>query len=206
MPSETRCERLAAELHAMRAIQQDSSILDFHWTGTPPDQYTLTFYGRSIRRRADSPGELEFVQRHEVEIRLPARYPAQPPDIRWLTPILHPNISFSGLVSLSDIGLGWDPDLGLDLICERLWDVARYQFINSTRIHNPAAFELVVRPRHIRLPTDARPLRGVSPERCPPRVANPLAFADAPMDAAIRFTSPLRHHLPRRRLYYIGPT
>lgn len=206
MPIETRCERLAAELHAMRAIQQDSSILDFHCTGNPPDRYTLTFHGRGIRRRAGSPGDPEFVQRHEVEIRLPARYPTLPPDIRWLTPILHPNISFSGLISLSDIGLRWDRDLGLDLICERLWDVARYQFVDSAHIHNPAAFELVLKPRHIRLPTDARALRGCPPRRCPARVEERSAMADDPQDASIQFTSPLRHHLPRRRLYYIGPT
>jgi ubiquitin-protein ligase len=32
--------------------------------------------------------------------RMPYGYPERPPDIRWLTPILHPNISFSGFLNL----------------------------------------------------------------------------------------------------------
>ena len=101
---QNRRERLATELEAMRALRKTSSILSFESSGDPPDRYTLTFSGRGICRASSSRSEIEYVDQHRVEIRLPYSYPQRPPDIRWTTPILHPNISFSGFINVKDIG------------------------------------------------------------------------------------------------------
>ena len=70
---------------------------------------------------------------------MPYGYPERPPDIRWLTPILHPNISFSGFLNLAEVGLPWSEDLGLEVVCERLWDVARGSYMNLEKSANYAA-------------------------------------------------------------------
>ena len=48
------------------------------------------------------------------------------PEIRWLTPIYHPNISEIGMVCLGGYGTHWVPSLHLDELCGMLWDMARY--------------------------------------------------------------------------------
>ena len=48
------------------------------------------------------------------------------PEIRWLTPIYHPNISEIGMVCLGGYGTHWVPSLQLDELCGMLWDMARY--------------------------------------------------------------------------------
>ena len=116
MPDESRYGRLAAELHAMRALKAASSILDFECRGNPPDRYTVIFHGRGICRSVSRTGRVEVVDRHRIEIKLAARYPNCPPDIRWLSPLWHPNVGFGGLVALaryrspmgSGFGTGFD--------------------------------------------------------------------------------------------------
>jgi hypothetical protein len=207
--SESRNERLAAELRALRSIRQASDILDFQCSGSSPERYTLTFRGRGIQRCQGSTLNVDFAERHDVEVRLPPAYPKCPPDMRWMTPIFHPNVSFGGLLYLADIGLRWDPDLGLDLICERLWDVARFHYLDLSRAMNAAALAYFLRKPGIRLPTDLRPLR----DRPPVEGIAFLEYRDVPQPPnreprntgdEVRFVSPLRHAPPRRRLYYIA--
>ena len=63
---------------------------------------------------------------HQVEIKLGASYPRTMPEIRWLTPIYHPNISEIGMVCLGGYGTHWVPSVQLDELCMMLWDMARY--------------------------------------------------------------------------------
>ena len=98
------------------------------------------------------------VDRHQIDLRLPYSYPTSPPDIRWLTPLWHPSVSFSGFVNLADIGLSWDPDLTLDVVCERLWDIARAAFIPE-KATNFAAKSWYEQQCSYQLPLDQRRLR-----------------------------------------------
>ena len=125
----------------------------------PPDQYRVTFRGKGIHRSTSQQRHIETIDLHECEIKLPYSYPRRPPDIRWRTPITHPNISFSGLIKLRDVGLPWDDQLGLDVVCERLWDVARMSYIDADKACNYAAKNWLVDQSSITLPTDERPLR-----------------------------------------------
>jgi hypothetical protein len=68
-------------------------------------------------------------------------------------------VSFSGLINVNDIGLTWEKDLGLDVLCERLWDVARLSFMNLDRAANYSAKNWLEDECTIPLPVDARPLR-----------------------------------------------
>jgi ubiquitin-protein ligase len=155
--SETRLERLTAEWESLRTLATRSNVFEVQAHGDPPDRYTVEFHGRGLCR--DARGEIAFRDSHSVDIRLPYAFPQSPPDIRWLTPIFHPNVSYSGFINISDVGLNWDPDLGLDVLCERLWDVARVAFLDLEGASNYAAKNWFSSDETLRLPLDARPLR-----------------------------------------------
>lgn len=161
MDRQSRQDRLKQDLEALKALHQASPILDFTAEGSPPNRYTITFHGRGICRPLKAGASVEVVDEHRCEIRLPYAYPKRPPQVRWATPIFHPNVSFSGFISLRDIGLPWDSSVGLDVVCERLWDVARLSFMNLDRATNHGAKTYFLEQTELRLPIDDRPLRGV---------------------------------------------
>ena len=110
-------------------------------------------------RDTSSAGAVAIVEVHDCEIRLPYSYPERGPDIRWLTPIFHPNISFSGFVNLRAIGLPWQPTMTLDIVCERLWDIARLAYIDLQTASNFAAKNWFSEQHELSLPLDLRPVR-----------------------------------------------
>jgi len=106
-----------------------------------------------------SRADVQIATLHEIELRLPYSYPNRPPDIRWISPIFHPNVSFSGFINLPDVGLPWSADVNLDVVCERLWDVARLAFIDPATATNVAAKNWYEQECQLALPVDRRPLR-----------------------------------------------
>lgn len=159
MSQQQREDRLRADFDAVQALKSASTIFDYEADGDPPDRYTVTFKGKGIRRSTDASESIEFVALHRCELRLSFSYPDRPPDIRWLTPLFHPNVSFSGFIELEEVGLPWDPDVGLDVVCERLWDVARLAFVNTEDSTNYAAQAWFREECQLELPVDHRPLR-----------------------------------------------
>lgn len=157
--ADEREERLIAELESLRALKKMSSIFDFESTGEAPDRYMILFRGNGIKRDTSADAEIETVELHKVELRIPYSYPQRSPDIRWTTPILHPNVSFSGFINVKDIGLPWEKDLGLDVLCERLWDVARLAYMNLDKAANYSAKNWFEDECDLELPVDPRPLR-----------------------------------------------
>jgi len=158
MNGDARDQRLWADFEAMEALRAASTILDFRQVGEPPDRYTVTFHGKGLRRDA-STDKVEQVDSHECEIRLTLSYPQRSPDIRWLTPLFHPNISFGGFIRLRDVGVSWTEDLSLDVICERLWDVARLAYYDLENATSHTAKSWLQEQCHVTLPVDLRPLR-----------------------------------------------
>ena len=155
-----RDQRLAADYQAMQELQAASTILDLEASGEPPDRYTLTFRGKGLCREMSSRADVETVELHRCDIRLPYSYPQRPPDIRWLTPMFHPNVSFSGFINLRELGLTWEKDLSLDLVAERLWDVARLAYMDLDKATNYAARNWIQDADDVpELPVDPRPLR-----------------------------------------------
>lgn len=172
MSDKERDERLAEELKRLEALKSDSTIFDFEAIGDPPAKYVITFRGQGVNRSLSSSGEIEKVDLHRCEVRLPYAFPERPPDIRWMTPIHHPNISFSGMVKLRDVGLPWEEDLTLDIICERLWDMARLAYYDEERATNYSARNWLAEQDEVRLPVDHRPLR----DKSQPRSSNVVKY------------------------------
>ncbi len=166
MNQEKREERLLRDLEAMESLQAESSILQFTTTGDPPNQYLITFQGRTIRRESSRADVSIEVGQQQCEIRLPYSYPRLPPDIRWTTPIFHPNVSFSGFFKLSDAGIQWRPEWTLDVVCAHLWDVARLATHQADAATNYAALKWLETPEAI-VPVDVRSLRDIAQAKNP---------------------------------------
>ena len=86
--------RLRADYEQLRALAANSggTLQIDSARGNPPDHYVLTFHCRGVERLRE--GKPIFRAVHQVEIRLPARYPAPsaPPRVRMLTPLFHPHV------------------------------------------------------------------------------------------------------------------
>ncbi len=161
MVQPNRQDRLKSDFEAIQALKAASTLFDFETTGEPPERYTVTFRGKGVAR-GSSGEEVEIIELHRCDIRLPYSYPERGPDIRWLTPIFHPNISFSGFINLKQIGLPWEKDITLDVVVERLWDLARMAHVTEDKAVNYTAKNWFEEENTLRLPLDHRPLRDKS--------------------------------------------
>lgn len=150
--------RLRSDAAAMERLRDESSIVRFRSSGNPAQRYVIEFEGKSLTREG---GKVGFRTRHQVEIKLGASYPRSMPEIRWVTPIFHPNISEIGMVCLGGYGTHWVPSLKLDALCVMLWDMARYFNYDVRSPYNRDAALWVANQRKFTFPIDARPLRDV---------------------------------------------
>jgi len=147
---------LRNDLAALERLRDESTVLRFRTSGKPAQQYAIEFRGKSLARVR---GRVTVVERHEVEIKLGASYPRTMPEIRWLSPIYHPNISEIGMVCLGGYGTHWVPSLNLDELCGMLWDMARYHNYDVRSPYNREAALWVAHQTAFAFPLDPRPLR-----------------------------------------------
>ena len=162
MHESPRIRRLRSDLAALERLRDESSVLRFRATGNPVQHYL----DRVPRQEpgADRGGRSVDPRRHEVEIKLGASYPRTMPEIRWLTPIYHPNISEIGMVCLGGYGTHWVPSLNLDELCVMLWDMARYHNYDIRSPYNRDAALWVANQTTLPLP-DRRPAAPRPPRR-----------------------------------------
>ena len=148
--------RLKHDFAAMEALRDESNVLRFKSFGQPVQRYLVEFRGLSLAREK---GKVVVSDRHEVEIKLGVSYPRTMPELRWITPIYHPNISEIGLVCLGGYGTHWVPSLHLDDLCNMLWDMARYHNYDIRSPYNREAALWAANQTTFAFPTDSRPLR-----------------------------------------------
>ena len=156
MYASPQIRRLHSDLAAMEQLATESSILHFKTSGNPVNRYLLRFHGRSLVRER---GKVTVKDVHEVEIKLGASYPRTMPELRWISPIYHPNISEIGLVCLGGYGTHWVPSLRLDELCVMLWDMCRYHNYDIRSPYNRDAALWVAHQTSVTFPIDDRPLR-----------------------------------------------
>jgi ubiquitin-protein ligase len=148
--------RLRNDLAALERLRSESSVFRFSTQGDPPYQYNIVFQGRGLWRDR---GKVRTLETHRVEVRLGASYPRTIPELRWITPIYHPNISEIGMVCLGGYGTHWVPSVQLDELCNMLWDMVRYHNYDIRSPYNRDAALWVANQTAILFPTDPRPLR-----------------------------------------------
>lgn len=149
--------RLDHELADMKKLQGDSTILDFKVSGDPPDKYLIRFNGKSLV--PDGHGGVKLGDHQEVEIELGSDYPRRRPNVRWLSPIVHPNIS-GGQVCFGNFASNWSPSVRLADIAEILFDYSRLAILNPHSgyggVTDKTWAELDAK---YKFPVDKRPLR-----------------------------------------------
>jgi len=144
----------------MEKLRGESTILDFDAEGDPPDLYRMFFHGNGLVPDRDG-GGAKIGKTHEALVSLGAQYPLQRPDVKWITPIVHPNI-FGGTVCLGTFSLGWTPAVTLDEFAEVLWDMCRLAILNPHSAGpggGEAGGQWDVLDRKYGFPVDKRPLR-----------------------------------------------
>jgi ubiquitin-protein ligase len=156
MHESPRIRRLRNDSAALDRLRSESSVFQFQATGSPPHYYQITFRGKGLWRDR---GKIKVIHTHRIEIKLGASYPRTIPEIRWLTPIYHPNISEIGMVCLGGYGTHWVPSVQLDELCTMLWDMARYHNYDIRSPYNRDAALWVANQTTFLFPTDHRALR-----------------------------------------------
>jgi ubiquitin-protein ligase len=151
-----RMRRLRNDLTALDRLRSESSVFRFSTQGDPPHHYRIVLKGRGLWRDR---GKIKTLETHRVEIKLGSSYPRTMPEIRWVTPIYHPNISEIGMVCLGGYGTHWVPSVQLDELCTMLWDMVRYHNYDIRSPYNREAALWVANQTTFRFPTDDRPLR-----------------------------------------------
>lgn len=159
MRESPRIRRLRSDLKSMETLRAESSIVDFQVAGNPPDKYWVRFHGKGLWCPDGRPSSIMVRERHDVRIVLGASYPRIMPELNWLSPIFHANISASGVVCLGGYSTHWVPSLGLDALCEMLWDMIRYQNFDVESPYNREAATWVKTQNTYIFPLDRRPIR-----------------------------------------------
>ena len=178
MHESPRMRRLRNDLAALERLRSESSIFRFSTQGDPPHIYRIFLQGKGLWR---DHGKIRTLDKHHVEIKLGSSYPRTLPEIRWLTPIYHPNISEIGMVCLGGYGTHWVPSVQLDELCIMLWDMLRYHNYDIRSPYNRDSALWVASQTAILFPTDSRPLRDL-------RAA--LGRVEGPMDHPSATASP----------------
>jgi len=186
MHDSPRLRRLRNDLAALERLRAESSVFDFRAQGDPPHTYRVRFRGKGLRREQ---GKVQVAADHQVEIKLGSSYPRTIPEIRWMTPIYHPNISEIGMVCLGGYGTHWVPSVQLDELCTMLWDMARYHNFDVRSPYNRDAALWAGNQASIPFPTDPRPIRDVREARGrldAPEPSTPAAAPRADPGAGLR--------------------
>jgi len=157
-----RTRRLRNDLAALDRLRLESSVFRFTTQGDPPHQYLISLRGKGLWRDR---GKIRILDTHRMEIKLGASYPRTMPEIRWITPIYHPNISEIGMVCLGGYGTHWVPSVQLDELCIMLWDMVRYHNYDIRSPYNRDAALWVASQSTFLFPTDGRPLRNLRAAR-----------------------------------------
>ena len=168
MRKSPRQRRLESDYNGIRALRDESTILDFLASGQPPQKYRLKFNGAGVFRNAA--GEIRVSNHHEVLIELGAAYPRLVPNLAWQTPVFHPNISNSGVVCLGGYGTHWVPSLTLGELCGMLWDMLRYKNFDTDSPYNREAALWAKQQQQFVFPIDRRSIKD--------RISHPGASAE----------------------------
>src|ERR1051325_4741293 len=87
-----RDRRLKSDHQALERLKVQSSILDFEVVDSTPTRYIVSFRVKGLMQPPNSDA-VTIQEFHQVEIRLGVNYPRSKPDLKWKSPLFHPNIS-----------------------------------------------------------------------------------------------------------------
>lgn len=122
----------------------------------PPERYLVRFTCKGVEKLRPN-GDPVYREAHEVSLYLHAEYPLKQPQLKWLTPIFHPNIHVTGAVCIG----AWWPAKTLDEMLLTLGEMIQYKNFDPKDPMNSKAAAWALRHSNL-FPIDSRPLKGQS--------------------------------------------
>ena len=151
---EIRERRLRSDHNRLLDLAEHSDLISIEELGgEPPEGYRFHYRCRGVITSGNPRPVLG--DKHSVEVRLPADYPVKAPQLRWLTPIFHPNINKEGTWVCID---AWYPAKFLDDLCLMLGRMIQYKNFNPHNANHREAAIWAAENGHL-FPVDDRPLR-----------------------------------------------
>jgi len=125
-----RDRRLEADARKVREMVANSDLIEATAIdardGRPPEIWEITYRCRGIIG-ANRDGSPIYGDYHRVRIELGREYPRQPPKLRWLTPIKHPNIEGYGDFRVCIDQAHWQVGQTLDRIILMMGEMVQYK-------------------------------------------------------------------------------
>lgn len=146
--------RLNNDYRKVKALVDSSDLIQLVRTeGNPPDKYLIRFTCRGVEGITGN-GSPVIREVHEVSIYLHAEYPLKQPQLKWQTPIFHPNIHNTGAVCIG----AWWPAKTLDELILSMGDMIQYKNLDPKDPMNSKAASWALRNKY-RFPIDDRDLK-----------------------------------------------
>jgi ubiquitin-protein ligase len=159
MSFDIRETRLRNDYKHVRDLVNRSEFIHILATdGEPPEKYLIRFTCKGVER-INSAGMPKFREVHEVSVYLHAEYPLKQPQLKWQTPIFHPNIHVTGAVCIG----AWWPAKTLDELMLTLAEMVQYKNFDPKDPMNSKAAAWALRHKNL-FPIDKRSLKGKSLE------------------------------------------
>ncbi|HSH03929.1 MAG TPA: ubiquitin-conjugating enzyme E2 [Anaerolineae bacterium] len=149
--------RLKNDYEHVKGLTDRSEFIHIVKTeGSPPEKYVIRYTCNGVEKVAPS-GRPVLRDVHEVSMYLHAEYPLKQPQLKWLTPIYHPNIHVTGAVCIG----AWWPAKTLDELLLTLGQMIQYKNFDPQDPMNSRAANWALRQKHL-FPVDNRELKGPS--------------------------------------------
>lgn len=151
--------RLRNDYNRVRDLVNRSEFIHIVTTdGDPVEKYLIRFTCNGVEK-ISSGGKPVLRDSHEVTVYLHAEYPLKQPQLKWQTPIFHPNIHVTGAVCIG----AWWPAKTLDELLLTLGEMVQYKNFDPKDPMNSKAAAWSLRHKQL-FPIDSRDLKGQSLE------------------------------------------
>lgn len=155
MAFDIRETRLRNDHQRVRELVDRSDFIHVVRTeGDPPEKYLIRYTCKGVESVSTS-GQPVYRDHHDVSIYLHAEYPYKQPQLKWLTPIFHPNIHITGAVCIG----AWWPAKTLDELLLTLGEMVQYKNYEPRDPMNSKAATWALQRKTL-FPIDRRDLKG----------------------------------------------
>jgi ubiquitin-protein ligase len=147
--------RLEKEYRDLQLLREQSSMFTFSATGAPPAQYRVDL---SCGGLCIVGSDAHIINAHRFDVVIGEEFPFVAPQIKWLSPIFHPNIK-PPYVCLGD---HWYPGWSIAEMCVAICEMVQYKRFNIYDPLQPAAahwLRQLMEASPDAIPVDPRPVR-----------------------------------------------
>lgn len=157
MSFDIRESRLRHDYQRIQNLVDRSDFIHIVSTeGSPPEKYLIRYTCKGVKQLGAG-NQPEYSDVHEVAIYLHAEYPLKQPQLKWKTPMFHPNIHVTGAVCIG----AWWPAKFLDDLLLSMGEMVQYKNYDPRDPMNSRAAAWALRNKQL-FPVDKRPLKGAS--------------------------------------------